>query len=306
MKCLPIAFIIATLLTSCNSAKDDISTPLNIPDLICFWDFQEITNGGYAAKGTHNYLLIPKNGPINREKEGIFGEHSLNIKRGQWLRIKRKECPALNLYDKDQVSIVAWIKRRSEAPWQYIAGMWNERDAKRQYALFTCGTKMTDHTNLERVDARYQTHGYVSEVGGKTKGKSACFSYATGKSKIALDTWVMIAFTFDQHTLKVYFNGKFDQNGNYNPFKWNKPIFDGKENGSDFTVAQRALPKWPGYPDVEEPTHKEGFGGVLGGLAVYKRALNASEIKDLYVATMGNSKPEKKDVEPNASSDPVR
>ena len=51
--------------------------------------------------------VIPLRGPINSEKDGIFGEHFLNIKRGQWLRIKRKECPALNLYDKDHVSIVA-------------------------------------------------------------------------------------------------------------------------------------------------------------------------------------------------------
>jgi len=275
---------------------DPVIPPLNIPDLICFWDFQETKSGGYAAKGPHNYILMPQHVPIKSENDGIFGEQSLNIKRGQWLRIKRNECPALNLYGDDHVSIVAWIKRRSEAPWQYIAGMWNERDAKRQYALFTCGTRMTDYTDLERVDARYQAHGYVSEVGGKTENRSACFSYATGKSQIELNTWVMIAFTFDQHALNVYFDGKLDQNGNYNPFIWNNPIFDGKEDGADFTVAQRALPAWKGYPN-EAPTHNEGFGGSLGGLAVYKRALSAVEIQDLYMATVENSEPRENSVE---------
>jgi hypothetical protein len=275
---------------------DAAVSPLNIPDLICFWDFQETNNGGYAAKGPYSYLLMPQHGPIKSETDGIFGDRSLNIKRGQWLRIKRNECPALNLYGEDHVSIVAWIKRRSDAPWQYIAGFWNERDAKRQYALFTCGTWMTDHTNLERIAAKYQAHGYVSEVGGKTIGKSACFSYGTGKSVIQYDTWVMIAFTFDQHALRVYFNGELDDNGNYNPFMWNKPIFDGGENGADFTVAQRGLPAWKKYPD-EAPTHNEGFGGLLGGLAVYKRALNASEIQDLYLATMKDSNSKGSNVE---------
>ncbi len=287
MKSLPITYVLMTLLTSYVFSMDAILTPLNIPDLICFWDFQEINNGGYAAKGPHNYSLMPQHGPIKSEDDGIFGDKSLDIKRGQWLRIKRDKCPALNLHGKDHVTIVAWIKRRSEAPWQYIAGMWNERDAKRQYALFTCGTRMTDYTDLERVDAKHQAHGYVSEVGGKTEGKYACFSYATGKRQLELDRWVMVAFTFDQHTLKVYFDGEFDQNGNYNPFTWNYPIFDGKEDGADFTVAQRALGKWKGYPD-KAPIHDEGFGGVLGGLAVYKRALDAVEIQNLYMATMEN------------------
>ena len=79
----------------------------------------------------------------------------------------------------------------------------------------------------------------------------------------------MIGFTFDQEVNRVYCDGVLDENANSNPFRWQKPIFDGGSDGSDFTVAQRALPKWPGYPAVEAPTHGEGFGGVLGGLAVF-------------------------------------
>jgi hypothetical protein len=231
---LTIAFAAALLF-----ADKPKTNPQNIQGLICFWDFQKLDKGGYASKGPSNYLLLPMNGPIGLAKDGIFGEHSLEIKRGQWLYIKRKDCPALNIHGKDEVSIVAWIKRKSDAPWQYIVGMWNERNSLRQYALFTCGRKMTDHKTLERVKAENQVHGYVSDVGGATPGKPYCFSYATGKSKITINKWIMIAFTYDQERLKVYFNGKLDNNGNYNPFAWNKPIFDGKENGSDFTVAQR-------------------------------------------------------------------
>ena len=59
--------------------------------------------------------------------------------------------------------MVAWIKREADNPWQFIAGMWNERDAKRQYALFSCGTKMTNYKTLERVPAKNQAQGYVSD-----------------------------------------------------------------------------------------------------------------------------------------------
>ena len=98
MKRLPITYVLMTLLTSYVFSMDAIITPLNIPDLICFWDFQEMNNGGYAAKGPHNYLLKPQHGPIKSEDDGIFGDKSLDIKRGQWLRIKRDKCPALNLH----------------------------------------------------------------------------------------------------------------------------------------------------------------------------------------------------------------
>ncbi len=182
--------------------------------------------------------------------------------------------------------MVAWIKREADNPWQYIAGMWNERDAKRQYALFTCGHKMTNYRTMERVPAHNQVQGYVSNVGGATPGKSYCFSYATGKTKVERGSWMMIAYTYDHEMIKVYVNGELDVNGDYNPFVWNEPIYDGGKEGADFTVAQQALPKWPGYPEVEEPTHGNGFGGTLGGLAIYRKALSEEDIQRLYQSTM--------------------
>lgn len=262
--------------------------PYDISNLLCFWSFQDSNNGDLVSRGRYNYKLKEMNGPITRLNEGIFGQSCLKIKKGQWLMIKREDCPGLNIYGNRKVTLVAWINRTDDGNWQYIAGMWNERDAKRQYALFTCGHKQSDYKTLERIDAKNQAHGYVSDVGGATPDRPYCFSYATGKQKINIGEWNMVAFTYDQKSMRVYFNGELDENGNYNPFFWNKPIFDGGKDGSDFTVAQRALPQWPGYPDVEVPTHNEGFSGLLGGLAVYDRALDASEIKRLHMSTMLN------------------
>ncbi len=266
--------------------QEQKSAPENIDNLLCFWDFQSGDGDPLVSKGKYAYQLTEMNGPINRAAEGIFGEESLQIERGQWLWIKREDCPGLNIHGKQQVTVVAWIKRQTDNHWQYIAGMWNERDSLRQYALFTCAHKQTDYTTITRVDAENQTHGYVSDVGGATPDRPFCFSYASGKTTLEKDTWYMIAYTYDQEAIRVYTDGELDENGNYNPFYWDKPIFDGGAEGSDFTVAQRALPKWPGYPEVEEPTHPEGFDGVLGGLAVYDRALSDQEIKSLYNATM--------------------
>ena len=296
--------LISVFISSCNTGnKPNRSiSPVDIDDLVTFWDFQKNEEGeiNLTSKGPYAYTLTEMNGPIARLEEGIFGPSSLEIERGQWLRIKREDCPALaNIHGEQEVSIVAWIKRRADVHWQYIAGVWKEgaREFKgqtsgagegspgRQYALFTCGHKQTDYTTLTRTDAEHQVHGYVSDVGGATPDRPFSFSYATGKSKLGYDEWNMIAFTYDHEAIRVYFNGKLDENGNYNPFYWDKPIFDGGEDGGDFTVAQREVPSWPDYPEGQ-PGNKVGFGGVLGGLAVYNRALEPAEIQKLYQSTM--------------------
>jgi hypothetical protein len=146
----------------------------------------------------------------------------------------------------------------------------------------------SDYRTLNRTEARFQIHGYVSDVGGATPSRPFCFSYATGKTQLAPERWYMIAFTYDHHALRVYCNGEFDENGNYNPFFWNKPIFDGGEDGADFTVAQRAVTGWVGYPTQEASTYN-GFGGLLAGLAVYDRCLTADEIRAMFKATMDES-----------------
>jgi len=279
MKHFIIPFLII-FIAGCSDLQNDNNIE-NMDDLICFWDFQEDTHGDLTSKGPYRYTLEEMNGPVNRNTDGIFG-NSLEIIRGQWLRIKQEDCPALDIHGKQQVSIVAWVKRRSDVHWQYIAGVWDEHNAARQYALFTCGHKQTDYTTLTRTDAEHQAHGYVSDVGGATPDRPFCFSYATGKSKLTYDQWAMIAFTYDHNAIKVYFNGKLDENSNYNPFVWDKPIYNGE---ADFTVAQRAVPSWPGYPEGM-PENKVGFGGLLGGLAVFNRAITADEITRLYQSTM--------------------
>lgn len=268
-----------------NDQEEQSATPETIPDLISFWDFQT-KNGDYlTSSGAHSYTLTEMNGPIKKSTEGVFGNQSLDIERGQWLRILREDCPALNIHGRQHVTVVAWIKRRADVHWQYIAGVWSELDSARQYALFTSGHKQTDYTTLTRTDANHQPHGYVSDVGGATPERPFSFSYATGSTTLDTSQWYMIAYTYNQQSIRVYTDGELDENGNYNPFYWDKPIFDGANRGADFTVAQRAVPSWPDFPEGV-PGNKVGFGGLLGGLAVYNRALSAEEIKNLYISTM--------------------
>ena len=124
-----------------------------MPGLVCFWDFQGTPQGGagddLTAAGPHAYALTEMNGPVARVGGGVFGPAALRIERGQWLRIPREECPALLLSGEDRVTVAAWVKRRADVHWQYIAGVWDELHAARQYALFTCGHRQADWRTLD-------------------------------------------------------------------------------------------------------------------------------------------------------------
>jgi hypothetical protein len=254
-----LALLLMVQLTRADAEEParPVPTSLDLSDLICFWDFQEQAGRQRCSRGPHAYRLEERNGPIVRAKDGVWGPYSAHIAGGQWLRIKREDCPALNIHGPDaQFTILAWIKRTSDRQWQYIAGMWNETDSERQYAMFVNGHRKTDYRTFTRTPADCQPHAYMSSEGGATPGNPFCFSYATGATRIQKGRWYFLAATYDQQALRVYVNGKLDSLEHYNPFVYpNKPIFDGGPNGADFTVAQRAVPHWEGYPDEPIERH---------------------------------------------------
>lgn len=282
-----VTFALVVSWTAAVDAQEKPNAAVDLPGLLCFWDFQQKADDGYVSRGAYAYKLQPKNGPITTSEEGVFGG-SLQVRQGQWLMIPRAECPGLNLHGQDEVTIVAWIQRKSDADWQYIAGMWNERDAKRQYALFTCAARQTNFETMDRIPAKHQTHGYASDVGGATPGKPFCFSYASGETKLPKGKWTMIAYTYDHEFLRVYVDGELDEKPGFNPFAWDKPIFEGGKDGADFTVARQCLPNWPHYPNAEKPMLRQGFGGKLAGLAVFKRALSADELAKMHEVTLAD------------------
>lgn len=266
------------------------SHPRDVPGLICFWDFSEPGGQPRRSQGPFDYALEERNGPVQRVEGGVWGAFAARIEHGQWFRIERSKCPALDLHGPGaQFTILAWVKRLGDYPWQFVAGMWNESAAKRQYALFTSGVFKTNWRTFTRTPTEHRAHAYVSAEGGGTPGKGVCFSYSTGATFLELDRWYFLAATYDQKELRAYVNGKLDTLENHNPFHYpGKPIFDGGPNGSDFTVAQRAAGSWADYPEGRI-RNSVGFSGVIGGLAVYRRALSSEEIDRIHAAAQSAS-----------------
>ncbi|GAB2767288.1 hypothetical protein GCM10027275_06990 [Rhabdobacter roseus] len=239
-----------------------------VPNLLCLWDFAG--KNPFRAKGKYPYVLQRAAGELSLTKKGVLANGSVTIAENAYLHIPRKECPGLNIRGPQaQVSLLAWVRRglKSTTPHECeaIAGMWNETQRKRQYCLFL---------NIRLHGSSDQVCGHISGIGGPTVGEKWCVDVSIGKSPVLLDEWTFVAMTYDGQQIRSYHNGRFDAHEGRNPYAYPQGIFDGGEDGSDFTVGA---------------VHRLGqigndFCGDLSGLAVFDRALTDQEISHIHQA----------------------
>jgi len=238
---------------------------LNIPNLVCCWDFS--SESPYVSIEGNEYTLKEGNGPHTILSEGVIGSSAIEINEGQYLFVHRSHCKQLNIYGKHaQVSVLAWIKRKQKSYEQCeaIAGIWNETMKKRQYCLFL---------NLRLFESADQVCGHISGSGGATSGQQWCTDASIGKTQVKYDEWCFVAFTYDGQYIRSYLNGNLDERMERNPFAFNEGIFNGGVDGADFTV---------GAVDRQSEMGNY-FAGLISGLAVFDRALNSEEIKAIHL-----------------------
>jgi hypothetical protein len=269
-----------------------MTSPLALPGLLCFWDFQgdpaqalnayaltahALTAHALTAQGPYPYRLEESDGALAWERDGVFGPQSIRLGSGAYLALKRGDCPALDLHGTQaQVSLVAWVKRlpnpEPHPGCEAVAGMWNEH-GKRQYALFL---------NLQIHDSAEQVGAHVSSIGGPTPGYRYCMDAAIGATPVPRETWQCIGMTYDGTEARAYLNGALDERGSRNPYRYPGGIYTAGAGGADFTVGAVNRPAY-----VDELFMEHGsvvanrFYGLLGGLAAYSRALSAKEMQAL-------------------------
>lgn len=239
---------------------------LQIPNLISFWDFQEPTGQPRVAKGAHPYVLREMAGAIERVDGGLFGPHAAFLRPKQWLSARRQDCPALNIHGpKAQVSVVAWFKRyrKPEIECEFLAGIWDETRAKRQYGLFL---------DLRIHNSADQIAGHVSGLGGPSPGNRWCMDAAITYSDVTyFEPWYCGGFTYDGEFTKAYHNGLLDVRDKLNPYPYKLGIYNAGDVGGDFTVGAvdrlGSIGNW--------------FTGIIGGIAVFDRTLRDDEMDHL-------------------------
>lgn len=235
--------------------------PKNISGLVSFWDFQEPAGQPRQAIGSFPASLREGATPVERATGGIFGDYCAQLSRGQYFFLPHAECGELRL--RESLTVVAWIQRhrKPEIECEAVAGMWNETDRQRQYALFL---DLRIHGGADNVC------GHLSASGGPTPNHRWCMDAAIGGTRIPYFDWHCVAFTYDGSEARTYLDGEFHPREAFNPFPYPGGIFQGT---ADFTVGavhrQGSMGNW--------------FVGKIAGLAIYRRSLTSEEISSLIV-----------------------
>lgn len=255
---------------------------LQLSDLVAFWDFQ---NDELRDLSENQITLESRGGEPKWEQEGIFGKRSLRFEAiGNYPRFylvaPRERYPQLGISGPQaQVTLVSWFKRESTsyAGCECVAGVWNEH-SQRQYALFL---------NLKIWESSQQVAAHISSHGGATPGYPYCMDAAIGQTTIAPGQWHTAAITYDGKQARVFLDGELDARSpegapGSNPFDYEGGLFDGE---ADFTVGavarpERVLRTASGFEEQGSAVGNP-FIGLLGGLAVFSRALSSEEIKSL-------------------------
>ncbi|MFO7823230.1 MAG: LamG domain-containing protein [Cyclobacterium sp.] len=261
--------------------------------LVAVWDFKERAGMDRKAIGRGNFPLKEMNGPVSRIEEGPLSGFAAVFEQEVFLAISHENTGALNIHGQMQeITVMAWVKWRGSTG--FVGGMWNEYTdgGKRQYGLFV---------DLPHYNGANQVCGHVSDTGGPTPPFPYSCDYSASRQTLSRDKWHFIAFTYDGQYIKSYLDGEFQERApepikntkgfpglpdglvhSKNPYYFPDGLGD---NGSDFTVGAVVLKRGMG----------NFFNGYIGGLAIFNRALEAREMREIHQLTMsGNTRSKNK------------
>ena len=263
-----------------NPNNELINKIISTEGKVALWKFDEIAGKKRIAEGENRYPLREYGGSISRINEGPVSGYSIKLDGTNYLSLPNKKTRQLNISGKDsEVTVIAWIKWTGEQT-GFVGGMWNEYQdgGKRQYGLFI---------SLPHYNGKDQVCGHISNTGKASPPFPYSVDYSASKQTVPKNEWCCVAFTYDGQYIKSYLNGEFEPREpelinhtkgfegypdgliqSKNPYYFPDGMGN---NGSDFTVGAVLLKTGMG----------NYFKGLIGGLAVFNRALSEAEIKRL-------------------------
>lgn len=248
--------------------------------LVALWDFKEKTGEDRLPVNTASFPLSDVDKRVIRMDEGPLSGYSAFFDGQSYLRLSRDVVGELDIKT-GEVTVIAWIKRTGESI-GFIGGAWDEYEdgGKRQYGLFV---------SLPYYNGKDQVCGHISKTGKPTPPFPYSIDYSASKQTVPKNEWCCIAFTYDGKWIKSYLNGVFEEREEElidhtkgfegypdgliqakNPYYFPDGMGN---NGSDFTVGAVFVKGQMG----------NFFQGLIGGLAVYSRALSEEEIQALSI-----------------------
>ncbi len=262
-----------------SANSETISRIKKTDGLIALWDFHEKEGHARKAVGMGKFPLKEEDGTLPRINEGPLSGYSAKFGNKAFLKLENANTGELDIFGNNQgVTVIAWVKWEGNTG--FVGGMWNEYQdgGKRQYGLFV---------SLPHYNGAEQVCGHISNTGKPTPPFPYSIDYSASAQIVAKNEWQCIAFTYDGKYIKSFLNGEFQSRErelinhttgfegypdglvqSKNPY-----YFPGgmRNNGSDFTVGAVLLKSGMG----------NFFTGLIGGLAVFNRALSEEEMQKI-------------------------
>lgn len=279
--------VVFVLLLSCASPANRLQDHLlQTEGLIALWDFSEAAGSPRISQGVAPFSLEEQGRPIERVQEGPISGYSAYLQDSAFFSIPHAKTGRLNLHGTGQgVTVMAWVNWEGNTG--FVGGMWNEYTdgGRRQYGLFV---------HLPHYNGAEQVCGHISHTGKPTPPFPYSSDYSASKQTLEKGAWHFIAFTYDGTYIRSYVDGVFEAREpelirntsgfdglpeglvhSKNPYHFPDGMGD---NGSDFTVGAVVLSRGMG----------NFFKGMIGGLAVFDRALEDDEIMEINRITVFN------------------
>lgn len=286
----------------------NVSTVQNMRGLVAFWTFAE--PGGRprrAARNTAASDLIETNGIVRRHPYGPYSGRSAKFDGDTFLRVPYESLGSLLISGSNaQVTVFVVLKVFDPLRAKSVAGIWSEASGinddrgTRMYALLM---------DMPAYGGGHRITPHVSSEGGVTRRADGsplpwCVDYAITAETFPTGQWFTAAFTYDGNWITAYYNGKataptdgetlakrqdryFRNEGPGGGTRGINPYYHGRgiHPYGPFSHVSLGLP--PPYFSVggrfaNGSTRSEPFVGLIGGVAVFNRALSNDEVIQLH------------------------
>ena len=302
-----------------NNNNNNNNSRVPLDGLVSFWDFQEPTGPFVAKLGAGHYALeaqvydnITKEwsaGAVDRVRDAPpgtpFGPQSARIAYGQMLVVPEtaSKAPLLDIHgDNATLSVVVWMKADTRfqnatdhsANFGHLAGIWSEPLNARRYVVFGRNPRGKPCETCTSLDVE------VSRTGASIPPCRWSISYAVGSANVTYEEWHVVALTFDGREIRSYVNGTLDIRppDRINPASdpcnetWANPaeVATWSNRSSWGPGGDPAFPSHltdfavGGQKAAEGKTYGHPWTGLVGGLAVYSRALEPAELAAMAAA----------------------
>jgi hypothetical protein len=214
------------------------------------WLLEETSGTRYDSSPNDSNDLTDNN-TVGYSTDSQEGSNSADFENGQSEYLSIADASQTGLDITGDLSIVAWIKPESfPVTIHTIVAKYTADTGKRGYLFYT-----RDWGSGEKLSATLSDDGTTQNI-------------AKGATTLSAGTWYHVAVVYDGTDIRLYVDGSLDSNGADNPKTYSGGIYD---TGEDFVLGSES--------DASTNWH---WDGLMDEVAVFDRALSASEVSDIY------------------------